>query len=79
MTITSFLTAHWGTILVVGAYVVLAFVNNLPKPGTTITPYEYIYNVVQSLLNNPVVHNFQQKYSAPAPKTLAEINQLKEK
>ena len=68
MTFSSFVSAHWGTILVVLAYIALAFVNNLPKPGSSITPYQYIYNVIQTLLNTPVVQKFEQKYSAPDTK-----------
>jgi hypothetical protein len=60
---TSFLAAHWGTIAVVLAYLALAFVNNMPKPGAQISVYEYFYNVMQTVLNNPVVQRFEQKHS----------------
>ena len=69
-TIWQFLVAHWGTILLVSAYLGLALINNLPKPGTTISGYEYFYNVVQTLMNNPVVQKFEQAHPSTAPHPL---------
>ena len=74
--IITFVQAHWFAVGATSAYVLLAFVNNLPKPGTKISGYEYFYNVVQTLLNSPVVQKFEQKFPVTVPKTLAEINQL---
>ena len=63
----SFITAHWMTIALVLAYLALAFINNLPKPGTSISGYEYFYNVLQTILNNPVVKKFEQTHPAVVP------------
>jgi len=77
-TVTTFLAAHWGTILIVGSYVALAFLNNMPAPGVKMTPYEYLYNVKQTLMNAPVIQRFEQKFGPqpPVPLTLSEINKL---
>jgi hypothetical protein len=65
-----FLLNHWGTVLLVVAYIGLALINNLPKPGSNIGGYEYFYNVVQTLLNNPVVQRFEQAHPSAAPHPL---------
>ena len=59
--------AHWVVITGLAGYIFLAFVNNLPAPGTPFKVYPIFYGMLQSLCNIPGL----KKFEPPAPVVVA--------
>lgn len=57
---------HYVTVSFLAGYVFLAFVNNLPAPGTPFKIYPIFYGMLQSLCNLPQLRKFEIP-AAPAP------------
>lgn len=60
-----------GELLVVGAYVVIAGVNTMPKPGTKFELYPWLYDWAHVLLNSPMVTRFERKMDIASNGTVA--------
>lgn len=50
-----------GELIVIAAYVLIAGVNTMPKPGTAFELYPWIYDWMHVLLNSPMVTRFERK------------------
>ena len=61
----AFIHQHYGVIMGVSGYIFLTMARQLPQPGTKMTPYEYFYCILHSLLASPVVKSFEARV-APA-------------
>jgi hypothetical protein len=50
-----------GELLVIAAYIIIAGVNTMPKPGAKFELYPWVYDWMHVLLNSPMVTRFERK------------------